>query len=100
MALKLIMTWDIREGKEQEYFEFVVRTFLPRATAMGLELSDAWLTIYGPHPQILVSADIEDPVKAQNVINSEEWLLLNDKLLDYVDNYNIKLVPRGGAFQF
>ena len=46
------MTWDIIAGREQEYFEFVVREFLPGMQPLGLETSDAWLTMYGRHPQI------------------------------------------------
>ena len=29
MNVKVIMSWDIKEGQEQEYFEFVVRHFMP-----------------------------------------------------------------------
>ena len=27
MSVKLLMTWDILPGREQDYFEFVVRDF-------------------------------------------------------------------------
>ena len=47
MQHKLIMTWDITEGKEQEYFDFLVHTFVPRMNQLGFELTDAWATIYG-----------------------------------------------------
>ena len=100
MSVKLIMTWDIRPGKEQEYFEFVVRTFMPRANEMGLGLSDAWVTIYGDQPQILVSAVFDNMHAARQIINSAKWIRLNDKLQEYVDNYSVKLVPFRGAFQF
>ena len=54
MAAKLLMTWDILPGREQEYFEFVVRDFIPGMQRLGLEVSDAWFTMYGDHPQIMV----------------------------------------------
>ena len=56
MAVKLIMTWDITPDREQEYFEFVIREFIPGVQRLGFELSDAWATVYGSQPQILVGA--------------------------------------------
>jgi hypothetical protein len=94
------MTWDIHPGREQEYFEFVVRTFMPRAAKLGLNLSDAWVTVFGEQPQIMVGAEVESLKKAKEIIESEEWIQLNDRLQDYVDNYHFKLVPLKGAFQF
>ena len=37
MAVKMLMTWDIIPGREQEYFEFVVRDFIPGVQRLGLE---------------------------------------------------------------
>jgi hypothetical protein len=100
MNVKVIMSWDIVQGREQEYFEFVVRSFMPSVQKMGMALSDAWVTIYGDHPQILVGAVVPGLNKAQEIISSEEWYQLNDKLLDYVENYQMKLAPLEGGFQF
>jgi len=100
MSIKVIMTWDIRPGKEQEYFEFVVRTFMPGITEMGLDLSDAWVTVYGEHPQIQVSSEVSSLKKGLQITQSEEWIHLNEKLQEYVDNYTFKMVPSKGAFQF
>jgi hypothetical protein len=100
MNVKVIMSWDIVQGREQEYFEFVVRSFMPGVQKLGMALSDAWVTIYGEHPQILVGAVVPGLEKAQEIITSEEWFHLNDKLLDYVENYELKLAPLQGGFQF
>ena len=64
MQHKLIMTWDITEGKEQEYFDFLVHTFVPRMNQLGFELTDAWATIYGDCPQVLVTAILPDELEA------------------------------------
>ncbi len=100
MNVKVIMTWDIIPGQEQEYFEFVVRRFMPGVQKLGMALSDAWVTIYGDHPQILVGAVVPGREKAERIISSEEWHRLNNRLLDYVQNYQIKLAPLEGGFQF
>ena len=100
MAVKLIMTWDIAAEHEQEYFEFVVREFIPGVQRMGLELSDAWATVYGNQPQIMVGAVMPSVHKAKQVLESKEWRGLFNQLQDFVINYSQKLVEAHGGFQF
>lgn len=99
MAVKLLMTWDIITGREQEYFEFVVRDFLPKMQQLGLEPNDAWLTMYGNQPQIMVSAQMPTLAALEQAINSAEWQSLVNELLDFVDNYTYKIVPARAGFQ-
>ncbi|MCE1251936.1 MAG: hypothetical protein LWX83_00130 [Anaerolineae bacterium] len=100
MPVKLLMSWDIAPEHEEEYFEFVVREFLPGVQGLGFELSDAWATVYGPKPQMLVGAMLPSINQAHKVLNSSEWISLNNRLQDYVRNYNYKLVSAKGGFQF
>jgi len=100
MNIKVIMSWDIISGREQEYFEFVVRNFMPGVQKLGMALSDAWVTIYGEHPQILVGAVVPGLERAQEIVGSEEWDLLNQQLKNYVTNYDLKLALLDGGFQF
>lgn len=100
MPAKLIMTWDINPEFEQEYFQFVVREFLPEVQKLGFNLSDAWVTVYGDQPQILVSAVLPDNHKISKIINSEKWVTLMDKLLNFVTDFQQKIVPANKGFQF
>lgn len=100
MAIKLILTWDIAPEREQEYFEFVVREFIPGVQRLGFELSDAWATVYGNQPQILVGAVLPSTTKAKQVMRSNEWKSLNNQLKDYVHNYTQKIVESRSGFQF
>lgn len=97
---KLIMTWDIAQEREQEYFEFVVREFIPGVQRLGFELTDAWATIYGNQPQIMVGATLPSLAKVQQVLISQEWQSLNNQLQDFVQNYQQKVVEAQGGFQF
>ena len=99
MSVKLLMTCDILHGREQEYFEFVVRDFLPDVQSMGLEVSDAWFTMYGNHPQIMATAQMSDINSLQNVLESSDWDALTQRLLDYVENFDFKVVPARSGFQ-
>jgi hypothetical protein len=93
------MTWDITPGREQEYFEFVVREFIPQVQQLGMELKDAWLTMYGDQPQIMASAQMLDLPTMQGILDSKEWQGLINRLLDYVENYQYKIVPAKTGFQ-
>lgn len=100
MPVKLIMTWDIAPEHEQEYFEFVVREFIPGVQRLGLDLRDAWATVFGDQPQILVGAVVPSAQELDNIINSTEWISLHNQLMDFVINYEQKIVSSSGGFQF
>jgi len=99
VAVKLLMTWDILPGREQEYFEFVVRDFIPGVQRLGMEPSDAWYTMYGSQPQILAAMQMPNVGALENILNSSEWGELTQRLLDYVENFKFKIVQARSGFQ-
>ena len=99
MAVKLLMSWNILNGSEQEYFEFVVREFIPQMQQLGLEATDAWVTVFGNQPQILVTMKANTIAAMQRVIHSHEWDQLTGRLLDYVEDFNYKTVAARPGFQ-
>ena len=99
MAVKLLMTWDILPGREQEYFEFVVRDFIPGLQRLGMEPSDAWYTMYGEHPQIMAAVQTSSLTALQRILDSSDWQGLNERLMDYVENYDFKVVQARSGFQ-
>jgi hypothetical protein len=99
VEFKLLLSWDILPGREQEYFEFVVREFIPGIQSLGLEPSDAWLTIYGEQPQILTGVKVSNLNSLNEVLSSQEWDSMLVKLLDYVENLEVKTVRSKPGFQ-
>jgi len=99
MTVKLLMTWDILPGREQEYFEFVVRDFIPGMQHLGLDPSDAWFTMYGDQPQILAIAQSSSMGSLEKVLASSDWEKLAEQLLDYVEDFEFKIVPARAGFQ-
>lgn len=99
MAVKLLMTWDILPGREQEYFEFVVRDFIPSLQRLGMEPSDAWFTMYGDQPQIMAAAQMGTIGSLQRILESSDWQSLTNQLLDYVENFEFKVVQARSGFQ-
>jgi len=100
VTFKLLMTWDILPGQEQEYFEFVVREFIPGLQHLGLEPTDAWFTMYGAdQPQILVGGEMSNMKDIEHILDSVEWQILIDKLMEYVEDFATKIVPSRKGFQ-
>jgi hypothetical protein len=99
VAVKLIMTWNILPGREQDYFEFVVRDFIPGMQRLGLEPSDAWYTLYGEQPQIIVAAQMQTLIDLNKVLESSDWQDLIKLLMDYVKDFEYKIVSARAGFQ-
>ena len=97
--VKLLMTWDIKPGSESDYFEFVVREFAPGIMKMGVQPTEAWYTVFGDGPQILTGAVAEDLQTMQEILASDEWQKLKNKLFEYVTNFDFKIVRATGRFQ-
>ena len=99
MAVKLLMTWDIIPGKEQEYFEFVVREFVPGMQGLGIQPTEAWYTTYGERPQILTGGTAKDLATMEALLETEAWTTLKDRLLEFVTNFEWKVVKASSGFQ-
>lgn len=96
---KLLLSWDIKPGRDQEYFEFIVREFAPGITRLGLKPTEAWFAVYGDCPQILMEGITEDLDTMRALLASETWQQLYEKLLTYVDGYQQKIVLANAGFQ-
>lgn len=92
--VKLLLSWDILPDRDQEHFEFMIREFAPRLTAMGVRPIEAWFTLYGRenNPQIVVEAVADDVAKMRQVLDGPDWERLKESLLTYVTNYNQKVI--------
>lgn len=99
MAVKLLLSWDILPGREQEYFEFVVRDWIPGIQRLGMEPSDAWFTMYGTHPQILAAAQMPNLSSMQQALETQDWKQMIQQLMEYVEHFEYKVVEARSGFQ-
>ena len=97
--VKLLMSWDIKEETEQEYFEFMMRDFVPGLMRMGIQPTEAWYTVYGDGPQILTGGVADDLETMERILASDEWNRLEAKLLNLVSNFQYKIIRANGRFQ-
>ena len=99
MQVKILMSWDIKKGRDQEYFEFVVREFAPSITRMGLQPTEVWFAVYGQCPQIMMGGITPDMDTMKTLVDSKEWNDLHERLLQFVQNYEQKVVRFSPGFQ-
>jgi hypothetical protein len=102
MSYKLIMYWDIQSNRDQEYFEFIVREWVPATTRLGLQTVGAWFSVYSrdtAQPRIMAEALTEDLATMRRILASKDWQDIQTRLHDYVENYSQKVVETTGDFQ-
>jgi hypothetical protein len=99
MTVKLLMTWDVLPGREQEYIEFMAGEFVPGMQRLGIRPTEAWYTTYGDRPQMQTGGIAEDLQTMQRALATEEWGKLRDRLMTFVTNFHSKVVRATGGFQ-
>lgn len=99
MTIKLLMSWDMVPGREQEYFEFLVREFVPGLQKLGVQPTEAWYTTYGDSPQMLTAFVANNMKLMREALETDEWATLSDRLFEFVTNFNAKVVKATGGFQ-
>ncbi len=94
--LRLILTWDIRPGREQEYSVFVNDRLAPGLVEIGLPPHDVYYTAYGDVPQIMVVLDVASPEVLQRALSSSLWRQLKKELFQYIENYQERIIQANG----
>ena len=97
--IKLIMTWNIREGKESAYIEFLTRDFISSIMSMGFHPLDAWYAVWGRGPQVIASGATQDLATMEKALASDDWKKLQEKLKELVVDFKYKVVEATDGFQ-
>jgi len=97
--VKLIMTWNIRPGKEPEYLDFLTKEFAEAIVTMGIQPTDAWYAVWGRGPQVLAGGVTETLADMERALGSPEWGALMARLQDLVTDFSHKVVQQEGGFQ-
>lgn len=98
--VKLLMTWNIKPGREEAYFQFIMEEFAVPFLEAGLQISDAWYAMYGPHyPQVMMGFIGEDMATMKRFLESQAWSTILQRLAFYVKDYRHKVIQTHGGFQ-
>ena len=97
--VKLIMKWNIKEGKEKDYLDFLTHDFTKAVMSMGIQPTDAWYAVWGRGPQVLAGGVTEELETMEKALASDEWRDLLAELQGLVVDFSYKVVEAEGGFQ-
>ncbi len=97
--VKLLISWDILPNQEADTLEFMAQELTPAFQQLGITPTEAWYTLYGDSPKILVGAVADDLDTMKDVLGGPEWHELMDRLDVYVHNREQRLVRAAGRLQ-
>ncbi|MFL7837586.1 MAG: hypothetical protein ACK2T4_11130 [Candidatus Promineifilaceae bacterium] len=98
-GIKILLTYDVIQARQQEYYQFVMSRYVPGLQSMGFQMSEAWHTAYGESPDRLVGFVCRDEETLNKLLNSDLWPTLNEELEGFVTGLQYKIVPYKGGFQ-
>lgn len=96
---KLIMTYDIRLGKQSEYSQFILGQFIPGIQELNLYVMGVYHTVYGNYPIRQAEFAAESWEIMVNAIQADRFKELESRLLAFAINYNRKVVKFRKGFQ-
>ncbi|GAB4202876.1 MAG: hypothetical protein OHK0022_26420 [Roseiflexaceae bacterium] len=100
-AARLVMSWDIQDGKERACIAFMVSDFGPGLLRLGCRISDAWYTQAGNGPRMLLFGEVGSVEQTRALLATADFMRLRDRLLDYAEDFACRIArPAGGGFQF
>jgi hypothetical protein len=97
--VKIIMFWNIREGKESDYLEFLTQEFAKSILALGIQPTDAWYVVWGEGPQVIAGGTTDDLDEMERALASAEWTVFKERLALLVTDFEYKVVEQAGGFQ-
>jgi len=98
--VKMLLTYDPLPERREAYFRYVLGEFVPALEQLGLKMSEVWHTAYGEYPLRLAGFVATDRETMDEVLTSQAFLELEARLQEFVANYDRRVVPFQGRFQF
>lgn len=90
--LKVLISYDMREGHEQEAQEYLVNKLAPGLAKLGFRVTEVLYTVWGASPQITSGGEIEDIDKARTIFLSPEWEKLASGMDELTENFKLRVV--------
>ncbi|MCA9937788.1 MAG: hypothetical protein KC418_04035 [Anaerolineales bacterium] len=97
---KLLLSYNMSSDNANAYYQFFLGRYIPLMQTLGLQISEAWHTAYGPYPNRLVGFVTRDVELALALPQNDTWIELNNELIGYVANFSYKIVLYREGFQF
>lgn len=92
MALLFTQDWDVVRGKEDEYAEFVNRTFIPECNKLGMQSVGGFYVAVGIGPSVISIKSVSSLNDLFEAMASDQFKALKQALKNYVVNYSSKIL--------
>lgn len=99
VGVKLLLSYEVNPESLQDYYQFVMSSYIPTMQTLGLQMSEAWHTAYGEAPNRLIGFVMDNQDDMLSLLDNETWLKLNEQLEQYVSEFSYKMIPYRGGFQ-
>jgi hypothetical protein len=76
MPILFTLSWDIIPGNEEEYTDFIAKTFLPETTAMGLIPVGGYYVEVGAGPRVIGVNSCENQQELAGIVNNYRTAVL------------------------
>jgi hypothetical protein len=90
--VKVIISYDMQQGKEQECQDYLVNKLAPGLARMGFQFSDLWYTVWGSSPEILGGGELDNLEKARTIFLSNTWTKLAGGMEPYTENFKVRVL--------
>lgn len=90
--MKVLISYDMQKGKEQECQEYLVNKLAPGLGRLGFRFSDVWYTIWGDSPQILGGGEVNTLQQAQEIFRSDVWEQMAGDMASLTENFKLRVV--------
>ncbi len=89
---KVLISYDMQEGKEQACQEYLVNKLAPGLARLGFRVSDVWYTVWGNSPQITSGGEVEDLEQVRTIFLSPDWRSLAEGMAELTRNFQVRVV--------
>lgn len=96
---KLILFYNIRPDRQDQYYRYMLSSFVPAIQKLGVYMHMAWHIAYGDYPMRKIEFVTESAEVLRQLFLSDEWEELEGKLKRYVVDYERKVISYRNGFQ-
>ncbi len=97
MSVLFTQSWDIIQGKESEYAQFIVDVYLPEMASMGLIAVGGYYVEAGFGPRVIAVFGVNETEEVLKTIISKPFKELLQQLKTIVVNYRGSILEPTGA---
>ena len=100
MTVKFIQFFDILSGREDEFNQFALNTYIPGVNAMGfLKIVGSWWVSCGEGPYCVFESVADSVKNINSLLQEDEFGKLNHLLHFLITNYKTKILAPAGSIE-